>query len=656
MQNAIKEFHKKISLGGSLIAIGVVFGDLGASPLYTYNAVFHGRRITETAALGSLSLVFWTLTFLTTIKYIIITLQADNKGEGGILSLYALIRRSFGKWLIYPAMAGAAFLIADGIVTPPISVASAVEGLQAKIPDLNTVPLIVGILVALFIFQQFGSHSIGRVYGPVMVIWFGFIAAIGLYALKDNLAVFKALNPYYAFKMLVNEPGGFRLLGGIFLCATGAEALYSDMGHVGRNNIRISWAFIKVCLILCYAGQSAWLLNHVGETTGELSPFYHIVPGSLFWSGLAIATAATIIASQSLISGCFSLVNEAIRMDLWPQHKVLFPGSVKGQLYIPAVNWFLMCGCISMVLYFRESTSMEAAFGLSVTLTMLISTVLITFYLRMRRVNTVWIVLLTLFLVTIESGFLAANLTKFSKGGWITIAIGLSLFSMMFIWHSAQKIKKRFTKEVSIEDFIPVLSQLSNDDLIPKYTTNLVYLNGTGKTRKVEKQLLDSILHDGTPKRADNYWFVHVNVLDEPYGAGYCVDVVKENDIYVLQFNLGFKTEPRIDYFFRQVVRELIKQDEVNVTDRTEYTYQRSSIGDFKFVIRQSFLSFDNDMPFWVNFLMKSFYNLRYLSVKEEVSYGLDRSHVVIEKYPLVVVPPNQYELTRETPVPNKES
>jgi len=645
--SAIAEFHKKITFGGSLIAIGVVFGDLGASPLYTYNAVFHRRIITENTALGSLSCVFWTLFLLTTIKYIIITLQADNNGEGGILSLYALIRRHFGNWLIYPAIAGSAFLIADGIVTPPISVASAVEGIKGVFPDINTVPIIVGILAALFIFQQFGSNNIGRVYGPVMVIWFAFIAAIGLYALKDNFSVFRALNPYYAYNMLFNEPGGFRLLGGIFLCATGAEALYSDMGHVGRNNIRISWAFIKVCLIICYAGQSAWLLDHVGKTTGILSPFYHIVPKGVFWLGLSIATAATIIASQSLISGCFTLVNEAMRMNLWPQHKVFFPGTVKGQIYIPAVNWFLMCGCIAMVLYFRVSTRMEAAFGLSVTLTMLVSTLLIGFYLRARKIPILAIVLLVLFFFTIEASFLMANLTKFKDGGWITIAIGVILFFTMFIWYQGKRIKHILTKEVNIDDFIPVLSELSVDTDIPKYATNLVYLNGTNKSRKVEKQLLNSILHYSTPKRADNYWFVNVTILDEPFGCSYSVDVVKENDIYIVQFNLGFKTEPHIDYFFRQVVRELIKEDVVDVKERTEYTYQKSSIGDFKFVIPKAFLSYDNDMPFWTKFIMKSYYNLSYISLKEEVNFGLDVSHVVIEKYPLVVVPANKHQLVR---------
>lgn len=639
MNQDVQDFHKKISFAGSLIAIGIVFGDLGASPLYTYNAVFHGRTITEATALGSLSCVFWTLFFQTTLKYIIITLQADNKGEGGILSLYALIRRYSGKWVVYPAMAGAAFLIADGIVTPPISVASAVEGIQVVVPELNTVPIVIGILIALFVFQQFGSGNIGKVFGPAMLIWFTFIAGIGIWAVKDDLSVFRALNPYYAYHMLVEEPGGFWLLGGIFLCATGAEALYSDMGHVGRNNIRISWAGIKICLIICYAGQTAWLLSHIGETTGNTSPFYHIVPEALYWPGLAIATAATIIASQSLISGCFTLVNEAIRMNLWPQHKVLFPGNIKGQLYIPAINWFLMCGCVGMVLHFEVSTRMEAAFGLSVTLTMLISTILITFYLLARNLPVLLVMLSTLLFLTIEISFLAANLTKFKDGGWITLMIGITLFIIMYIWREGQRTKARLTKSVDVDEFVPVLIALSNDAEIPKYATNLVYLNTFKTGRKIEKHLLDSILHYGTPKRADNYWFVHVNVLDEPYGLSYTVDTVAENDIYFLNFNFGFRVEPRIDYYFRAVVKELIKREEVDVTDRSEYAYQKTSIGDFKFVIRKSFLSFDNKMPYWTNFIMKSFYNLRYLSVSEEINFGIDRSNVVIEKYPLVVVP-----------------
>jgi KUP system potassium uptake protein len=642
------DFHKKITLAGSLIAIGIVFGDIGTSPLYTLNAVFHGKVISEAIALGSLSAIFWTLFFQTTLKYVIITLQADNNGEGGILSLYALIRRYFGKWLIFPAMAGGAFLIADGIITPPISVASAIEGVQNVIPGFNTVPYIIAILIGLFFFQQFGTDKIGKIFGPAMVIWFGFIAVIGTMALSENLSVLKALNPYYAYRMLVLEPGGFWLLGSIFLCTTGAEALYSDMGHCGKNNIRISWIFIKIALVLCYAGQTAWLMDHIGETVGSLSPFYHIVPTQIFWLALVIATCATIIASQALISGCFTLINEAIRLDIWPRHLVLFPGNIKGQLYIPAINWFLMFGCIGMVVYFEESTKMEAAFGLSVTLTMIMSTVLINFYLRAKRVNMLLVSLITGLFVCVEMGFLVANLQKIAEGGWITLLLGFVLFMVMFIWWKGKKTKSAITPLVALENYIPIFKQLSFDESIPKFATNLVFLTASKTKRKVEQNVIDSILNQGTPKRADIYWFVHVNVTNEPYGLNYDVDTLVKNDIYYVEFNLGFREEPRIDFYFRQVVSEMIKSKEVDVSERKEFHYQKNTIGDFKFVVRDSFLSFDNNMPFWKNFVMKSFYNLKYFSVKEEVNFGLDRSNLIVEKYPLTIDAYSENKLVRK--------
>lgn len=642
-------FHKRITMAGSLIAIGIVFGDIGTSPLYTLNAVFHDRVITEAVALGSLSCVFWTLFFQTTLKYVLITLQADNKGEGGIFSLYALIRRYWGKWLIFPAMAGGAFLIADGIITPPISVASAIEGVQKVMPGLNAVPIIVAILIGLFIFQQFGTQKIGKVFGPAMVIWFSFIGILGVMALSNNPAALKALNPYYAYQMLVNEPGGFWLLGSIFLCTTGAEALYSDMGHCGRNNIRISWIFIKITLVLSYAGQTAWLLSHTGETVGTVSPFYHIVPEAIYWPSLIIATVATIIASQALISGCFTLINEAIRLDIWPRHLVQFPGKIKGQLYIPAINWFLMAGCVGMVLYFKESTAMEAAFGLSVTLTMLMSTVLINFYLHAKRVNIILIILVTGLFLCIESAFLVANLQKIAEGGWITLLIGAALFSIMFVWWKGMKIKRSLTPLVPVEKYLPVLKKLSMDTAIPKLTTNLVYLTTSSTQRNIEQTVLNSILHAGTPKRADIYWFVHVNVLDEPYALNYSVDTVVKNDVYFISFNLGFRIEPRIDYYFRLAVKEMVQLKEVDISERRELDYQKSEIGDFRFVVMSSFLSFDNNMPFWKNFIMKSFYNLKYLSVKEHINFGLDKSNLIIEKNPLVVVPYTDRKLVRKS-------
>ncbi len=544
-------------------------------------------------------------------------------------------------------MAGGAFLIADGIITPPISVASAIEGMQQVVPGFNAVPIIIAILIGLFIFQQFGTEKIGKVFGPAMIIWFSFIGILGAFAIGGNWSVLKAFNPYYAYKMLVIEPGGFWLLGSIFLCTTGAEALYSDMGHCGRNNIRISWIFIKITLVLSYAGQTAWLLNHVGETIGAISPFYHTVPQSIYWFALGIATLATIIASQALISGCFTLINEAIRLDIWPRHLVQFPGNIKGQLYIPFINWTLMFGCIGMVLYFKESTKMEDAFGLSVTLTMIMSTILIFFYLKMRRVSFIWIALITMLFLSIEFSFLMANLQKIAEGGWITLLIGSVLFMIMFIWNKGKKIKDSITKLVAIENYIPILKQLSFDKNIPKFTTNLVFLTSSNSNGKIEQSVIDSILNTGTPKRADVYWFIHVNVTNEPYGLNYHVETIVKDDIYQIVFNLGFRVEPRIDYYFREVIAEMVSNKEVNLSNSKEIKYQKHAFGDFKFVVRDSFLSFDNNMPFWKNIIMKSYYNLKYLSVKEHINFGLDKSNLIVEKYPLIVIPFNENKLIR---------
>jgi KUP system potassium uptake protein len=633
-----EDFHKRVTGAGLLIAVGIVFGDIGTSPLYTLNAIFHGRQVTEDVALGAFSAIFWTLFFQTTLKYVIITLQADNKGEGGILSLYALIRRYWGRWLMIPAMAGGAFLLADGIITPPISVSSAIEGLRKIYPTIQTEPIVIVILLLLFTFQQFGTERIGKIFGPVMVVWFTFIGIIGLMSLVGRPDVLRAFNPYYAWVMLQEIPGGFWLLGSVFLCTTGAEALYSDMGHCGRANIRISWIYVKAMLLLSYAGQTAWLLNHTGKHLEGLIPFYVIVPDSLYLVSVAIATFATIIASQALISGCFTLINEAIRLDIWPRLRVIFPGSMKGQLYIPFINWFLMTGCIGMVLYFRESTRMEAAYGLSITLTMLMSTVLIAFYLLAKHVSFVWVFLITTLFLVIESCFLWANLQKFSDGGWITVLMGALLCTVMYIWHRGRSIKRELTTLVDIEAYIPKLKQLSEDDDIQKYATNLVYLTTSASHRQIEKTAIYSILA-GLPKRADVYWFVHVNVLDEPYALRYKVDTIAKNDVYFIEFNLGFRVDPRIDFYFRQVLHELVQTKEVDLSDSEELEYQQTKIGDMRFLILDSFLSFDNDMPFWKNLLVRSYFNLKSIGVKEAANFGLDESNVTIEKYPVVVTP-----------------
>ena len=632
-------FHKRITTAGVLIAMGIAFGDIGTSPLYTLNAVFHNHTIDETVALGSLSCIFWTLTIQTTIKYILLTMQADNNGEGGILSLYALIRRFFGKWLIFPAMAGASFLIADGIITPPISVTSAIEGLEVVAPHLNIVLIVVVIIIGLFLFQQFGTEKIGIIFGPVMMFWFAFIGAIGVYTIGPHWDIFKALNPVYAYDLLVRYPGGFWFLGAIFLCTTGAEALYSDMGHCGRNNIRMSWIFIKLMLILCYAGQSVWLMQHQGQSLGGVSPFYHIIPKALYWPSLVIATLATIIASQALISGCFTLINEAIRLGIWPRHRVFFPGKMKGQLYIPFINWFLMAGCIAMVLHFKESTKMEAAFGLSVTLTMLMSTVLINFYLWRRKFNPIIIACITGLFLIVEISFLAANLQKVKDGGWITLLIGMLLFATMYFWWKGRNYKSGIMQWRKVKDIIPLIKELSLDKTIRKEATNLVYLTTSTSTARIESNIVNSIFTTGNPKRAEVYWFLHINTVDEPYALNYNVQTILKDDLYFITFNFGFRVEPRVEYYFKQVVSQMVQQGDITAADQSALHYNQSPIGDYKFILNESYLSYDNEMPFWKNLVMRIYYNLRHLSVKDAVNFGLDKSNLIEETYPVVITP-----------------
>ena len=640
-------FHQRVSAAGLLIAMGIVFGDIGTSPLYTYTSIFHeGEIINATKALGVLSAVFWTLVLLTSVKYIFIVLKADNNGEGGIFSLFALVRRYFGKWLVIPAIIGAAFLMADGVITPPISVASAIEGLEMFSPQLNTVPWVIGILVLLFLFQQIGAGKIGKVFGPVMLVWFSFIGFIGILGIDGHWAILKALNPSYAFYLIKDYPGGFWLLGGIFLCSTGAEALYSDMGHVGRNNIRWSWMYIKICLVLSYAGQTAWMVAHEGQPMSNISPFYSTIPASIYLFSVAIATLATIIASQALISGCFTLVNEGIRLNIWPRHKVFFPSQVKGQIYIPFVNWFLMIACVAMVLYFKKSTNMEAAFGLSVTLTMLVTSFLVVMYLLTKRVSLVWIVLFGLVFFSIEGMFLIANLKKLMHGGWITLLIGTVLSVMMYIWYKGKLEQSRLMSYTPLLHQIPILQQLSNDTEINKYATHLVFLSSSHNEKYIEQKSISSILN-APIKKAEVYWFVHINVTDEPFTQEYKVTILSPNDVYHLTFNLGFRIEPKLDLFFRYVLHELIDSKELVLENSADMKYCLNKTGDYKFLIGDSFLSYENSLPKWKGLLLILYYKLKKIAVKEEENFGLEENNVWVEKYPLIVSPAKNVFLKR---------
>ncbi len=606
------------------------------------NAICNGKKISDLLIIGGLSCIIWTLTLQTTIKYVMLTLKADNKGEGGIFSLFALIRRH-GKWAVFPAMIGGAALLADGMITPPISITSAIEGLRnmpamSGITPLLIMEIVIGILTVLFFSQQFGTANIGKLFGPIMFIWFGMLAALGLIHIADDFSIFKAFNPWYALKLLTTYPKGFWILGAVFLCTTGAEALYSDLGHCGRNNIRISWIFVKTCLILNYLGQGAWLLTQKGRiwSSATLNPFYEIMPRWFVLPGIIIATIAAIIASQALISGSFTLISEAIKLNLWPRMKINYPTVQRGQLFIPGINKLLFAGCVGVVLIFHKSANMEAAYGLAITITMIMTSCLFAFYMFTHRVRRIYIVGYLLLFLTIEFSFLIANLEKFPHGGYVALLVGGVLFAIMVTWFKSRKIKNRYVEFVTLEDYVPIMQELSNDKSIPKYATHLVYLTSANNPKEIEHKIIFSILFR-KPKRADIYWFVHVDVLDDPYTMEYNVHTVIPNEIIRIEFRLGFRVEHRIQLMFRKVVEEMVQNREVNVVSRYESLNRYNVMGDFRFIVMEKFLSRDNVLPVIERMFMKGYFLLKKYSLSEERGFGLDLSDVTLEKYPIIV-------------------
>ncbi len=648
----------KISAAGLLIALGIIYGDIGTSPLYVFNSIIKGRIITPELIRGTLSLIIWTITLQTTIKYIILVLRADNRGEGGIFALFALVRRR-RKWLVIPAMIGGAALLADGIITPPISITSAIEGLK-ELPQFHelgrgtVVYIVLGILSLFFFTQQFGTSNIGKIFGPIMSIWFSMLAVLGIIHISDNISVLSALNPYYGIHFLFNYSEGFWLLGAVFLCTTGAEALYSDLGHCGRGNIRISWILVKTCLLINYFGQGASLLkNHTGKLMSEsaiaeggINAFFDLMPQWFIVPGVIIATSAAIIASQALVSGSFTLISEAMRLNLWPKMRVKYPSEAKGQIYIPGVNTLLFVGCTGVVLYFRESSRMEAAYGLAIITTMLMTTILFSNYLVLHRVKPLLIYIFLAFYLIVDIGFLIALMDKFKHGGFITLIIGFLMFSVMYVWFRARKIKNRYVEFVRVEEYVPKMEELSNDSSVPKYATHLVYLTSANNPKEIEHKIIYSIL-SGKPKRADIYWFVHVDTLDDPYTCDYTVEHIIPNDIIRVEFRLGFRMAPRLNLMFKKVVEDLVANREVNITSRYESQQKNNMVGDFEFIVMEKFLSQDNELPFFETLIMRCYFWLKKLSVSEEKSFGLEQSNVVIEKFPLVVAPVSKLKLKR---------
>lgn len=650
----------KVSAAGLVVALGIIYGDIGTSPLYVLNEIITGRVINEVLILGSLSCIIWTLTLQTTIKYVILTLKADNNGEGGIFSLYALVRRQ-KKWLVFPAMIGGAALLADGIITPPITVTSAIEGLRNldsfnNISQSTIIYIVLGIFAVLFFLQQFGSHTIGRMFGPIMFIWFAMMAVLGASHLLDDVFIFKALNPYYAIELLTQYPKGFWILGAVFLCTTGAEALYSDLGHCGKKNIRVSWIYVKTCLILNYLGQGAWLLsNYDGKLMDAAqmdkinNAFYAIMPGWFQIPGIIIATAAAIIASQALLSGSFTLISEALRLNLWPKMKINYPSEQKGQLYIPGINLLLFIGCSGIVLYFQKSANMGAAYGLAITMCMISTSILFANFLISRRTKSFWIYLYLVVYLSIEISFLIANLEKFPHGGYVTLVVGGALFAIMYIWFRSRKIKNRYVEFVRLEDYLPMIQELSNDRSVPNYATHLVYMTSANNPKEIEHKILYSILNK-KPKRANIYWFVHVDTLDDPYTCEYVVDHIIPNDIIRVEFRLGFRVEQRINSMFRRVVEDLVKNNEVNITSRYESLERNNVVGDFQFIVMEKYLSNDNELPFFEKIIMKLHLWLKEISLSEERGFGLDPGFVTVEKFPLIIAPSSKLSLKRIFP------
>ena len=647
----MKKNLSKASAAGLLVALGIIYGDIGTSPLYVMSSIVGKREITEQLVYGGISCVFWTLTLQTTFKYIILTLQADNRGEGGIFSLFALVRR-YRRWLYLPAIIGAGTLLADGIITPPISVASAIEGLSG-VPALQhiivpgnavTVGITIGIISLLFFFQQFGTNLIGRSFGPIMLVWFVMLAALGVSYIAIYPSILKAVNPIYAYDLLLKYPAGFWLLGSVFLCTTGAEALYSDLGHCGRRNIQYSWIFVKIALLLNYFGQGAWLMLKQDVHLNGLNPFYQMMPHWFLIFGIAIATAAAIIASQALISGSFTLISEAMRLNFWPKIKVKFPTIIRGQIYIPSINIILWVGCVAVMLYFREASKMEAAYGFSITITMLMTTILMFYYMKFIKK---WFIpavglILTVFL-TVEISFFIANVAKI-KERWMFLVFEFGLIGVMYIWYKARKIKNRYVEFVKLANYLPMLQELSNDLSIPKYATHLVYLTSADNPKDVEHKIIYSIL-SGKPKRADIYWFVHVHTVDDPYTSEYSIKEIIPNEVIRVEFRLGFRVQPRTNLMFKKVVDDLVKAGKISIDSKYETMQQLDPIGDVQFIVMEKYLSGDNELPLYEKLIMNFHFWIKDRSLSEEKGFGLNQSNVAVEKFPLVVAPVSKISL-----------
>lgn len=639
---------RRITLAGMLVTVGIVFGDIGTSPLYVMKAIVGvNPGYDADYIIGAISCVIWTLTLQTTVKYVLIALRADNKGEGGILALFALLRRQPRGWLYIVAAVGAAMLVADGVITPAITVTTAVEGLRIVAPATPVLPIVIGVILLIFMMQRVGTGRIGRCFGPFMLAWFLMLGVLGAVNLPACPEVLKAFNPWYAVKLLVSSPSWFMIMGAVFLCTTGAEALYSDLGHCGRRNITASWMFVKVMLILNYLGQGAWLLTHAREAAGGINPFYAVMPQWMTLAGVAMSTGAAIIASQALLSGSFTIFSEAVNLGFWPRLKIDYPSTEKGQLYVSSVNWCLLAGCLLTVVIFRDSSHIEAAYGLAVTIAMLTTTLLLAFWLRLRGVNMIVVGAFFAFFMTVEGIFFVANMSKFVHGGWFSLMIAAVVGSIMIVWRNSTRRRASFIEYRRMADSAATISAVKADKEIPKYASNLVYLSRSGDPSLVESKLLYSIVNK-QPKRADHYWFVHIDHVDSPDELSYSVNVAVPETIYVVTMHLGFRVAPRISVYLRQIVEDLVVSGDLDLRSGYPSLRREGIPGDFRFIILHRIFSPTSICGATTALLMRLHDILRHIGVSDTSAYGLDTSVVTAETVPLIINTSSGRRIVRE--------
>lgn len=635
--SSYKTSLSRLSATGILVSIGIVFGDIGTSPLYVMKAIVSANpNYDADYILGTISCVIWTLTLQTSVKYVLLALRADNNGEGGILALFSLLRRLPHHWLFIVAAIGAAALIADGVITPAITVTSAIEGLKIIMPDIEVLPIVLIVIILIFVMQQAGTGRIGRCFGPFMLIWFMMLGVSGIINFIAWPSVLKAFNPWYAVKLLISSPSWFLIMGAVFLCTTGAEALYSDLGHCGRKNITVSWFFVKLMLICNYLGQGAWLIVNKYDSANIVNPFFAILPHDFMWVGIAMSTGAAVIASQALLSGSFTIFSEAINMDFWPRMRIKYPSAEKGQLYIPSINWTLLAGCMLTVLIFRDSGHMEAAYGLAITVAMLMTTVLLTMWLRSRGVNIVLCSAFAIFFILLESLFFTANLFKFVHGGWFTVLLAGIVAAVMIIWFKATKLRSSFIEFKDKGCSHNIISEIKADKDIPKYTSNLIYFSRSQKNDVIESKIIYSIVNK-RPKRADHYWFIHLEYVDNPDMLEYSADIAVPNTIYDITMRFGFRVEPKVSVYLRQIVEDLVASGELDLTSSYPSLRREGIPGDFRFIIIHRIFSPTSNCRRRDAIMMRLHQWLRHIGISDQCAMGLDTSVVTCETVPLII-------------------